>query len=146
MDAQSDEDLWKISGVVIVAASISSVHLYAYDYRKNEMTKRQIFRLKADIGSYLTIMQMIKEPILMDDISDDDIDRISILVGTTDGVFEKFTLSLEFDFMDFEGYGGQQMLQGVDFGNGDMGMVEEGSDESSIREGYVHGGRRRRMR
>lgn len=110
--------MWKISGVLIIAASISSVHLYAFDYKAKDTIKKQVFRIGTDIGSYLSIMQMIKEPVMLEEQTEDDFEKITILVGTTKGYFEQFKLSLEFELSD---YGEANMLGDIGFGGGGGG-------------------------
>lgn len=136
-EEEGSAELWKVSGVVIIAASISSVHLYAYDYRTKETKKKQVLRIGADIGSYLSIMQMIKEPILMDEASEDDVDRITIIVGTTKGYFEQLTLSLEFEYSDHGS--ANNLLPDIGFGGGfgggmQMEEVKEDSEDMSVEE------------
>jgi hypothetical protein len=64
------------------------------------MTKKcekiQSIKVNSDIGSYLSVMQTIRHPLLEDEVSDDDSENISIIVGTVSGDIEVFKLDCHF--------------------------------------------------
>ncbi len=56
----SEEELQEadlaVSGILVVAASISNLYFFGYDFTNKKMQKIVSFKVNSDIGSYLSVM------------------------------------------------------------------------------------------
>lgn len=119
-----------IKGLVILAASISSIYIFGYDFVTRKCKEYKSIGVGKDVGSYLEIMQTIKHPVLEDESSEDDdeSEKISILMSNVKGQVEVFSLNLAFEFG--EGYIGELGDKSGNFqGNGMSNFLNDSEVE-----------------
>jgi hypothetical protein len=78
--------------MLIIAASISNIYLFGYDFAKKKCRVFENLKVNSDVGSYLSVMQMVRHLNVEDEESSEESEKISILVGTVTGKIEIFKL------------------------------------------------------
>jgi hypothetical protein len=85
------ELMFSTEGIVIVAAGITNLSLYVYDYLEQRIEIEEELDVIGDIGSYLNVMQLLKKP-------DGEDNTYYLFLGTTEGCVNIFELSFKINY------------------------------------------------
>lgn len=96
---QDAENLWSTEGIIIFAAGIDMIYVYSFKSATKEIIQSVHVETTSDVGSYLSIMQLIKHPLLQDsEESQPNLEyEISLICGTVQGNFNHFNINFDFD-------------------------------------------------
>ena len=100
-----DDNIFKTEGIVILAAGITNICLFVYDYIDDSLEIEEELDVLGDLGSYLNIMELVKMP--------DDENGYYLFMGTTEGRICIYQLNFEINY-------DRQILNGITNGFGNI--------------------------